>query len=97
MTSNSPNKDVSASETTSPRTPGARNAEADAVWHRRMEDDNAFLHNQVATIQNAMELLLTRLPQPTVEQPFMPRREGAWIVDGQTTFVPPASNLQNPF
>ena len=27
----------------------------------------------------------------------MPRREGAWVSDGHTTFVPPARNLQNPF
>ena len=92
----SPNKEINTSESSNPRTPGAGTTEMipdSATWRKKVEDDNAFLRNQVATIQNAMELLLTRIPQPTAEQLFMQRRDGAWIVDGQTTFVPPASNL----
>ena len=76
MTStNSPNK--GASETTAPRTLGAGNAGAldDAAWHQKVDDDNTFLRNQVATISNALELLLTITPQMTAEQLHMPRRE----------------------
>ena len=70
MTSNSLNK--SATETTGPRTPGARDAGAldDAAWRQKVDDDNTFLRNQVATISNALELLLARTPQTTEEGPF---------------------------
>ena len=98
MTStNSLNK--GATETTAPRTPRVGNTGAldDATWRQRVEDDNTFLRNQVATISNAMELLLARIPQTMAEQPHMPRRDGAWVSDGQTTFVPPPRDLQNPF
>ena len=82
MTSNSPNKGVSTSETVDPRTLGAEAAEGlqkNAAWRRKMDDNNAFLRNQVRTITNALELLLARTPQTTTEQPYMTRREGAWV------------------
>ena len=74
MTTNNPNKDVSASETTTPRTPGAGNFRAlnDVAWRQKVDDDNTFLRNQVATISNALGLLLARTPQTTAEGPFNP-------------------------
>ena len=89
MTStNSPTK--SASETTAPLQ-GVVGAGAldDAAWRKKVDDDNTFLRNQVATISNALELLLARTPQTTAEPPHMPRRDGAWVSDEQNTYVPP--------
>ena len=90
--STSPNKEINTSESSDPMTPGVGATEMKlhgAAWCKKVEDDNAFLRNQVTSIQNSMELLLTRLPQPTTEQLFMPRREGPWIVDGHTTWYLP--------
>ena len=72
MTSNNPNK--GSLETTAPRAPGAGNTGAldDAAWHQKVDDDNAFLRNRVAAMTNAVELLLARTPQTTVEEPFNP-------------------------
>ena len=67
MTSNSPNKEVNPSVTAYPRTLGAEAAEENAAWRMKVDEDNAFLHNQVAIITNALELLLARTPQTTAE------------------------------
>ena len=85
----SPNKEINSSAT-DPRTSGAETEiiHDSAAWRKKVEDDNAFLRNQVAAIQSSVDLLLTRLTQPTAEQPFIPRREGPWIVDGNVTFIP---------
>ena len=39
---------------------------------KRIEDDNTFLRQQMASMQNSMDLLLARLPQQTNETPYMP-------------------------
>ena len=94
------NRELNTSTSSNPPTPGAEGAEmlqVNAAWRQRVEDDNTFLCNQVATISNSMELLLARIPQMTAEQPHMPRRDGAWVSDGRTTFAPPPQDLQNTF
>ena len=89
MTStNNPNK--SATETTAPQQ-GAVGVGAldDAAWRKKVDDDNTFLRNQVATMSNPLEILLGRIPQTTAEPPHMPRRDDAWVSDGQNIYVPP--------
>ena len=69
-----------------------------AEWCKKVEDDNAFLHRQMAAMQSSMDLLLSIMAQQTVEEPYMPRREdGPWIVDRTTTYVPHVSHSQSPY
>ena len=67
MTSeNSPNK--TAPETTAPQT-GAVGVGAvdDAAWRKKVDNDNTFLRNQVASMSHALEMLLARIPQNPAE------------------------------
>ena len=76
MTStNSPNK--SAPETTALQQ-GAVGVGAldDAARRKKVDDDNTFLRNQVATMSNALEILLARTPQTTQAIPNCLRTKG---------------------
>ena len=65
-------------------------------WCKKVEDDNAFLRQQRAAMQNSMDLLLSRMSQQTLEEPYIPQRDSnAWIVDSSTVYVSHVSH--SPF
>ena len=98
MSSGPNNETTAASDSSNHKSsPGveAEMAPNNEPWRKKVEDDNSFLCQQVAAIQSSMDLLLTRFPQPPTEELFMPRREGPWIVDENSTFVPLVTHSQS--
>ena len=99
--SSGPSNETAASDSLNPKSPPGFETEVaptDAAWQKKVEDDNAFLRQQMAAKQSSMDLSLPRMAQQTVEEPYMPRREdGPWIVDGTTTYVPSVSHSQSPY
>ena len=75
--SSGPTNETAASDSSDSRTPGAGTEVApdNAAWQKKVEDDNAFLRQQMAETQSSMDLLLTRLPQPMAKESFCPEEK----------------------
>ena len=63
--------------------------------HSQLQADNAFLRQQMASMQSSIDLLLSKFPQQVTEAASAPNETSEpWIADGDVLFAPPFRSTQ---